>query len=99
MLVGEQDAFTAGRLRRELEDVLGPPGLVVDLSDTTFVDSSTVGALLGAQARARARKVRFELVLPADGPEHVWRLLRTTGLHEVFSLHETRADAARAAGR
>jgi anti-sigma B factor antagonist len=99
VLTGEQDSYTAERLRDELEGVLEPPGVVVDLSGATFVDSSTVGALLGAQARVRARKLRFEVVLPADASEHVWRLLRTTGLHEVFSLHETRVDALRAAAR
>lgn len=59
--------------------------LVVDLSATTFIDSSGIAALVkahGAQAAARA-----PLVLRAPSP-NVVRVLNLAGLDQVFTVVE-----------
>src|SRR5919197_3111939 len=52
-VTGEVDAFSAATLRRELLSVIatGARVVVVDLDATTFIDSVTLGVLLGALRR------------------------------------------------
>jgi anti-anti-sigma factor len=99
VLVGEHDAFSADRLRRELELLLadGIP-IVVDLGEATFVDSVTVGVMLAARERAGKAGIPLELALPPSSGQHVRRLLQTTKLDTVFSIHDSRAEAIADAG-
>lgn len=98
-LIGEHDAFGADRLRRELELLLatGKP-VVVDLTEATFIDSSTVGVLLTVFRECAEAGLTLGLVLPSatTGP-HVRRLIETTQLDEVFPIHESLAAALEAA--
>jgi anti-sigma B factor antagonist len=89
---GELDLFTSPQLKQRLADALdsGKLQLVVDLSETTFVDSSALGALIGALRRARERGGR--LVLVSQGPE-IARTMELTGLDQVFDIRATREDA------
>src|SRR5215218_5605394 len=49
---GEHDIYTAPALRDRLDEAIGRGGgIVVDLTGATFVDSSVLGALLGARSR------------------------------------------------
>jgi anti-sigma B factor antagonist len=90
VLVGEHDSFTADRLRRDIADLLGEGvPIVVDFAEATFVDSSTIGVLLGA----REVGGRLALALPPSGADHVIRLFRTTQLDTVFAIHPSRAAA------
>jgi anti-anti-sigma factor len=100
-LVGEHDAFGAEPLRRELERLLGTgTPIVVDLSEATFIDSSTVGVLLTAFRRGEEAGLTVGLVLPAaDAGLYVVRLLQTTKLDAVFPIHASVADAVAAAQR
>lgn len=88
-LTGEHEALTAGRLAVELEDLLERGYVVtVDLSEAAFVDSTVIGALLGAHRAAREVEQDLELLL---GPETGWavrRLLELTGLDSVFAIRE-----------
>jgi anti-anti-sigma factor len=98
-LIGEHDAFGADGLRRELELLLatGKP-VVVDLTEATFIDSSTVGVLLTVFRECAEAGLTLGLVLPSatTGP-HVRRLIETTQLDEVFPIHESLAAALEAA--
>jgi anti-sigma B factor antagonist len=89
---GELDLFTSPKLKQQLADALesGKLQLVVDLSETTFVDSSALGTLIGALRRARERGGR--LLLVSQGPE-IARTMELTGLDQVFDIHATRAEA------
>ncbi len=64
-VVGEVDLSTAPDLKRALNDVIswGARGVLVDLSDATFIDSTTLGVLMGAVKRLRpsGRRARDRL--------------------------------------
>ena len=76
---GELDAYTAPQLRKLLDEVLDGTvsSVVVDLSGTSFIDSTGLGVLVGAARKARSQD--GELIL--DSPTHsVHRVLQITGL-------------------
>jgi anti-anti-sigma factor len=74
---GEHDAHTAPELAAELDQVIAPgTRVVVDLTETTFVDSMIINAILSA--RADAEKVGATLVIataPGTPPRRVVELL------------------------
>ena len=63
---GEPDIATAPRLAAAAESLLSqqPQSLVVDLTDTTFLDSSGARTLVAAARRAAAAGVSLEVVCP-----------------------------------
>ena len=89
---GQADLHTAPELRAAITEALdaGAKGLVVDLSEATFIDSMTLGVLLGAVKRLRPSggKVTIVCVDP-----HIRRIFEITLLDRVFSLHTDRAEA------
>jgi anti-sigma B factor antagonist len=89
---GEADLQVAPELRDRLESALDTDArsIVLDLSEVTFVDSMTLGVLVGSAKRARASGGELRLVTPA-GP--VRRILEVTLLDRVFPVDETRDDA------
>ena len=93
---GEADLHSAPELRDALGAAIedGSQELVLDLSKTTFVDSMTLGVLLGAMKRIRARGGHLRLVVPGAD---VRRIFEITLLDRVFPLHDTREEAVRAA--
>jgi anti-anti-sigma factor len=54
-LAGEVDLYTAPEFKQQLLEVIEQGGrdVVVDLSDTTFIDSTTLGVLVGGVKRLR----------------------------------------------
>jgi anti-anti-sigma factor len=64
--VGELDLSTAPALAQAADDELAlrPPSLVVDLSPTTFIDSSGARALTRLARRAAAEDVALQVVCP-----------------------------------
>jgi anti-sigma B factor antagonist len=90
---GEIDAHTAPHLRECIQRILAEPGvehLVIDLSGTTFLDSSALGVLIGARKRVGELEGRLDIVLPSS---HLRRIFEITALDRVLALHETRASA------
>ena len=63
-LTGEVDLYTAPEFKQQLLDVIGEGGMdvVVDFSNTTFIDSTTLGVLVGGVKRLRAQDGRLSLV-------------------------------------
>jgi anti-sigma B factor antagonist len=101
-LVGEHDAYSSDRLQQELALLLeGRQRIVVDLTETTFMDSTTLSALLSARRRAEEQRLGFALVLPVEERTQVDELLDLTGLRSAFvidgGLDDAIADVA--AGR
>lgn len=91
-IAGEADLRSAPELRERIRDVIdeGSTTLVLDLSETTFVDSTTLGVLLGGMRLLRERNGKIRLVVPRA---EVRRVFEITLLDKVFRLHETREEA------
>jgi anti-sigma B factor antagonist len=93
-LIGESDAYSAVRAESELELLLDSGlRIVIDLSETTFADSHTLGVLLSARHRAEQAGIGFVLALPTDSYTQVDRLLDLTGLRAVFAIFPNLDDA------
>ena len=92
---GEVDLFTAPDLKSAITDGIdaGSEKVVVDLSRTTFLDSTALGVLIGAVKRLRANGGSLTIV---NTDENIAKTFEITGLDQIFSIHKTR-DAAVAA--
>lgn len=95
-LAGEVDLYTAPELKHELVRVIdaGARGVVVDMTDTTFIDSTTLGVLISGVKRLRPNGGSVELVVT---DRNIRKIFEITGLDRVFALHEERSAALQAA--
>lgn len=85
--VGEFDVSSVEILRGAvLEAVAETPRVVVDLSQTTFLDSMGLGALVGGARRSREAGGWLRLVNPRA---NVRRALSLTELDKVIGLYDT----------
>jgi anti-sigma B factor antagonist len=91
-LRGSLDLATSPTVRAALMDAgeKGERNLVVDLTQVEFLDSTGLGALIGAHRRATEHGGTFKLVVN-EGP--ISRLLNITGLIRVFSVFHSLDDA------
>jgi len=97
-LEGEHDIYTAPKLRDKLSGLVDAgPSLIVDLSETTFVDSSILGALLNARQQAIEAGTGFAVcVAPAAEPA-VRRVFELTGLTDTLPVLDSLELASEAA--
>ena len=98
VLTGEHDGFTTHRIEQELARLhdAGMP-IVVDLLQASFVDSSTLSALLTAQRHAEEASLGFALAFDDATSLQVHRIFSTTGLASSFVVARTREGAVAAA--
>ena len=91
-LAGEIDLYTAPEFKQQLLEVIGEGArvVVVDLTRTTFIDSTTLGVLVGGLRRLRTNDGRLAIVC---SDPNITKIFEITGLDRVFALSETRADA------
>jgi anti-sigma B factor antagonist len=91
-LTGEIDLYTAPEFKQQLLDVIEKGGkqVVVDLTDTTFIDSTTLGVLVGGVKRLRPNDGQLSIVC---SDRNITKIFEITGLNRVFPIHETRAEA------
>ena len=91
-LAGEVDLYTAPEFKQQLLDVIGQGGkdVVVDFSDTTFIDSTTLGVLVGGVKRLRTQDGRLSLVC---SDRNITKIFEITGLDRVFTIYPTRDEA------
>ena len=87
-LGGSLDIATSPTLRAALVEATGRDKhhIVVDLSQLEFLDSTGLGALIGAHKRATERGGAVRLVAQEG---QILRLLRITGLLEVLPVYPT----------
>jgi anti-anti-sigma factor len=94
-LRGELDASNVDTVQSQLFENVGndAPGLVLDLTQTTYLDSAGVRILFDLARRLRTHRQELRLVVPPDGV--VRRVLVLTALAEVVPLDENVDDAVR----
>ena len=91
-LAGEVDLYTAPEFKQELLSAIadGAGDVIVDFSDTTFIDSTTLGVLVGGVKRLRAQDGRLSLVC---SDRNIRKIFEITGLDRVFTIYPTRDEA------
>lgn len=93
-LRGEWDISTEPQLLEALQRARRARNVVVDLSECTFVDSRTVGSLMGSAQEHAQHDGRFAIALPPSQPT-VNRVFDVLGIREVLPVYRTVADAQR----
>jgi anti-sigma B factor antagonist len=91
-LAGEVDLYTAPEFKAQLLDVIGQGAkqVIVDFTDTTFIDSTTLGVLVGGVKRLRSNDGELSLVCD---DRNITKIFEITGLDRVFTIYPTRAEA------
>jgi anti-anti-sigma factor len=94
VLRGEHDIYTVPALRERLGELHEKQlFVIIDLSQTAFLDSSVLGAILGATEHARDQGRGVAVVLGDPPTLTVARIFEVTGLSEVLATRATRAEA------
>ena len=91
-VAGEIDLFTAPEFNQHVSEPIdaGIANVVVDLTKTTFIDSSSLGVLIGAHRRLKLRGGSLVIVCNSDA---ITKTFRITGLDGVFTLVGSLDDA------
>ena len=97
-LVGEHDLLTRHAIEDALSGVLETAkALIVDVSETTFLDSSAINTLF--RARLLLEETGAPMLLQCQREQHVYRLLQLTSFLEMVQSFDTREEASAAAHR
>ena len=91
-LSGEVDLYTAPEFKQQLLEVIGngAKNVIVDFSSTTFIDSTTLGVLVGGVKRLRPNDGQLSLVC---SDRNITKIFEITGLDRVFAIYGTRDEA------
>jgi anti-sigma B factor antagonist len=91
-LSGEVDLYTAPEFKQQLLELVGrgAKDVVVDLTNTTFIDSTTLGVLVGGVKRLRPNGGQLSLVC---SDRNITKIFEITGLDKVFPIYTTRSEA------
>lgn len=92
---GEIDLFTAPEFKQVLAEAIeqGKTRIVVDLSETSFLDSTALGVLLGAVKRLRTAGGALVII---NVDRNIAKTFEITGLDQIFTLTPGRDEALRA---
>ena len=93
-LGGEVDLYTAPEFKERMVELIeqGKKYIVVDLSKATFIDSTTLGVLVGGVKRLRPTGGSLALVCTDD---NITKIFEITGLDRVFPITVARRRACR----
>jgi anti-anti-sigma factor len=97
-IVGEVDLSNTSALLADLAEAVAnsSPGLLLDLSEVEFMDSSGVHMLYDLAERLANRQQRFAVLLPSDRPPR--RTIELSGVQPAGWLHEDSVSALAALG-
>jgi anti-sigma B factor antagonist len=92
LLAGEVDLYTAPEFKQQLLEVIGQGGkqVIVDFTNTTFIDSTTLGVLVGGVKRLRTNEGQLSLIC---SDRNITKIFEITGLDRVFTIYPTRDEA------
>ena len=90
---GEVDASNAAAVATALRELVTNRSseLIVDLSDTSYLDSAGINLLFTLGEELRARQLALKLVVPSESP--VARMLRITSLDRTHPTFATLDEA------
>src|ERR1700693_404942 len=85
-LAGGVGLYTAPECKQQLLDVCaqGANRIVVDFTNTTFIDSTTLGVLVGGVKRLRKNDGELSLIC---SDRHITKIFEITGLDKVFEVY------------
>ena len=88
--VGELDLATIGQLRAQLDEVMaaGAGDVILDLRETTFLDSTGLHLTVAVDAQATRNGIDFTII---PGPPPVHRVFEAMGLGERLPFVQARA--------
>src|ERR1700712_5759261 len=91
-LAGEVDLYTAPEFKQQLLEVIGQGAseVIVNFSGTTFIDSTTLGVLVGGVKRLRSNDGQLSL---GCSDRNITKIFEITGLDRVFTIYATREEA------
>lgn len=91
-LTGEVDLYTAPELKQELLRLVeeGTHRIIVDLTDTTFIDSTMLSVLLSTVKRLRPSGGQLGIVCT---DRNIRKIFEITLLDRVFPIFESRDEA------
>jgi anti-sigma B factor antagonist len=91
-LTGEFDMYTAPEFRHDLHACIehGASEVIVDLSASTFIDSTILGVLLGGMRSLRERGGEISVACP----DSIRKIFEITGLDRVLTITEAPAVTA-----
>jgi anti-anti-sigma factor len=94
---GEHDLSTADALREMLDEVRDQRSpFVVDLTETTFIDSAVLSVLIAEHDRAAAAGTAVGFAVGEGAGHAVRRIVDLTGLSSVLPIADSRAAAMQA---
>lgn len=94
-VAGEIDLFTAPELKAAITEGLdaGSEQVVIDLSKTTFLDSTALGVLIGTVKRLRDNDGSMTIV---NSDQNIAKTFEITGLDQILKIYPTRDEAVAA---
>jgi anti-sigma B factor antagonist len=94
-VAGEIDVYSASQLRETVLNLIANSvtHVIADLRGVEFLDSTGLGAIVGAHKRLRT--IEGSLILTSS-PDRIMRLFRITGLDQAFSLAPSVPEAVAA---
>jgi len=95
-VAGELDLYTAPELERALLGADGAGSVVVDLSQCTFIDSSSLSTLITAKRRLDLAEAQLSVVTTSS---EITRPFELTGLDREFAFHPSVTSARNGATR
>jgi anti-anti-sigma factor len=98
-LTEDLDAAIAATVQQQLADALGPDActMIVDLSDTRYLDSAGIDMLLRLNDRLDHRRAKLILVIP--DASQLKRLAAIVGLPDAIAIQPTLSAALQEAAK
>lgn len=89
---GELDIYTAPEFKERLASLIegGTHQLILDLEGLEFLDSTGLGALLGALKKIRSHDGYIDIVCTQ---RRILRIFKITSLDKVFGIYDSASDA------